>query len=50
MGHDLKDSFFVDEELKGRMDDELPFSVALKVESNLLGKECFLLGSNSRKF
>lgn len=49
MGHDLQDCDVISNEIKQNADDELPFLAALKVESNLMGKESLKFGISARK-
>lgn len=49
MGHGLQDCDVVPDSVKNSTDDELPFSVALKAEPNMLGRESLKLGVFTRK-
>lgn len=50
IGHGLEDCEVVHESIKDLSDDEMPFSLALKTKSNMVGKECLSLRLSSRKF
>ncbi|PPR91069.1 hypothetical protein GOBAR_AA29613 [Gossypium barbadense] len=49
MEHSIKECTEVTIEIKNLPKDELPYSLALKVEINLLGRESLKLGSVARK-
>ncbi|MBA0869971.1 hypothetical protein Goshw_005934 [Gossypium schwendimanii] len=49
MDHSIKECSEVTTEIKNLPEDELPYSLALKAEINLLGKESLKLGSVARK-
>lgn len=49
MGHGLKDCNVSSDAVKEMPEDALLYSVALKVESNLVGKECHKLGFSVKK-
>lgn len=50
MSHGIKDCENTARVDKEKMDDELPYTIALKAESNTVYKESILLGSASKKF
>lgn len=49
MGHGIKDCLMLLEGDRGKAEDELPYSVALKAESSALGRKSLLLGSLQKK-
>lgn len=49
MGHGLKDCEIVLDEVKEMLEDALPYLVALKTESNLIGTECLKFGYGIKK-
>lgn len=49
LGHGIKDFHECPMEVKELADDDLPYSVALKAKSNVVGKECLQFGSFSKK-
>lgn len=49
MRHYLKDCTTTSKETRKSVDDNLPYSVALKAKSNLMGKITLQLGSQSKK-
>ncbi|MBA0715886.1 hypothetical protein Golax_014762, partial [Gossypium laxum] len=49
MGHSIKECIKVTLKVKDLLEDELPYSLALKAELNLLGRESLKLGSVVRK-
>ncbi|MBA0696717.1 hypothetical protein Goari_003247 [Gossypium aridum] len=49
MDHSIKECSEVTTEIKNLPEDELPYSLALQAEINLLGKESLKLGSVARK-
>lgn len=44
MGHSLKECVTVSESIKEQCEDDLPYSLALKAESNLMGRETMKFG------
>ncbi|MBA0780624.1 hypothetical protein Gotri_004703, partial [Gossypium trilobum] len=49
MGHGVKVCNGIPTDEKDKLKDELPYSLALKVESNLLGNESLKFGFSTKK-
>lgn len=45
LGHGVKDCGYVSMEEKDKSEDEFPYTITLKAESNVRGKECVKLSS-----
>lgn len=50
MGHGAKDCEFLTDEKKHKSVEDFPYSVALKAESSMIGKECFHFGRLRKKY
>lgn len=50
MGHGVVDCTKIADAQKDKGEDEFSYSLALKVESNMFGKESLLLGNANKKF
>lgn len=49
MRHRVQDCDRITEDIRAKGEDELPYSIALKAESTLIGKECLVFDAKSRK-
>ncbi|MBA0721590.1 hypothetical protein Golax_009113 [Gossypium laxum] len=49
MGHGLKECDRIPTGARDKPEDELPYSLALKAESNLLRKECLEFSASTKK-
>ncbi|PPS04347.1 hypothetical protein GOBAR_AA16316 [Gossypium barbadense] len=49
MGNEIKECSETSPEDRIKVDDEHPFSIALKAKSSMVGKECLIFGSIQKK-